>query len=271
MSTRSEPTQAATLSELLASPSPESWAAIVEMGKFVRKGLKQPDESHGWIIFTVAVIHAVKSWPPEIERLCPPGWPREFRETVEHRVLETDTYGHYVAKICGDPALRLSDGSQAVWLERRFTGGIVPVSIVQQATRLISAMLQNTDDQRRVVTSQEHVQKIRNLLANGVRNVGKVGCADLTGGLVVECRQCACGIQWSGNGACPNGECERDTVTDARHEYRLEVEIKVGKQPQDPAQVLRMNHVRSRGGCYVLTHSVDEAVAGIVQFRDSKS
>jgi hypothetical protein len=34
--------------------------------------------------------------------------------------------------------------------------------------------------------------------------------------------------------------------------------------------VLRMNHVRSRGGCYVLAHSVDEAVAGIVQFRDSR-
>lgn len=247
MSTRSEPTQPATLSELLASPSPESWAAIVEIGKQNKRvgGLV-------WAEYQRHVITAVKSWPPEIERLCPPGWPREFRETVEHRVLETDTYGHYVAKICGDPALRLSDGSQAVWLERRFTGGIVPVSIVQQATRLISAMLQNIDDQRRIVTSQEHVQKIRNLLANGVRNVGKVGCADLTGGLVVEHR------------------CN-DIQDWARHEYRLEVEIKVGKQPQDPAQVLRMNHVRSRGGCYVLAHSVDEAVAGIVQFRDSKS
>lgn len=246
----------ADLQSLLSSPSPESWAAIVEMGKLTRKGLKHPDESHGWIIFTVAVIHAVKAWPPEIERLCPPGWPREFREVVEHRVLETDTYGHYVAKICGDPALRLSDGSQAVWLERRFTGGIVPVSIVQQATRMLSAMLQNTDDQRRIVTSQEHVQKIRNLLANGVRNVGKVGCADLTGGLVIESAIGASRIL-----GCPP----------LRHEYRLEVEIKVGKQPQEPAQVLRMNHVRSRGGCYVLAHSVDEAVAGIVQFRDSKS
>lgn len=250
MSTRSEPAQPSTLSELLATPSPESWAAIVELGK---KAHKSKDLVH-WDDFTrqLTLGRPLATWPPEIERLCPPGWPREFRETVEHRVLETDTYGHYVAKICGDPALRLSDGSQAVWLERRFTGGIVPVSIVQQATRLISAMLQNIDDQRRIVTSQEHVQKIRNLLANGVRNVGKVGCADLTGGLVVEHR------------------CN-DIQDWARHEYRLEVEIKVGKQPQDPAQVLRMNHVRSRGGCYVLAHSVDEAVAGIVQFRDSKS
>ena len=260
MSTRSEPTQAATLSELLASPSPESWAAIVEIGKQNKRvgGLV-------WAEYQRHVITAVKSWPPEIERLCPPGWPREFRETVEHRVLETDTYGHYVAKICGDPALRLSDGSQAVWLERRFTGGIVPVSIVQQATRLISAMLQNIDDPRRIVTSQEHVQKIRNLLANGVRNVGKVGCADLTGGVVIEDLTGGVVIE-SAIGAARILGC-----TPIRHEYRLEVEIKVGKQPQDPAQVLRMNHVRSRGGCYVLAHSVDEAVAGIVQFRDSKS
>jgi len=260
MSTRSEPTQPATLSELLASPSLESWAAIVETGsrlkRFASGKTRDCLTEAGWTEYQRHVITAVKSWPPEIERLCPPGWPREFRETVEHRVLETDTYGHYVAKICGDPALRLSDGSQAVWLERRFTGGIVPVSIVQQATRLISAMLQNIDDQRRIVTSQEHVQKIRNLLANGVRNVGKVGCADLTGGVVIE----------SAIGAARILGC-----TPIRHEYRLEVEIKVGKQPQDPAQVLRMNHVRSRGGCYVLAHSVDEAVAGIVQFRDSKS
>lgn len=259
-----------TLSELLASPSPESWAAIVEIGKTAKK-TKLTAAALDWLWFTSQVTaEAVKTWPPEIERLCPSGWPKEFRETVEHRVLETDTYGHYVAKICGDPALRLSDGSQAVWLERRFTGGIVPVSIVQQATRLLSAAEKDVRDgrDRADVVVFRQIQNARNLLANGVRNVGKVGCADLTGGLVVEHKQYI-----DGNAAAKleGGTAFSRAFILQRHEYRLEVEIKVGKQPQDPAQVLRMNHVRSRGGCYVLAHSVDEAVAGIVQFRDSKS
>lgn len=254
-----------TLSELLASPSPESWAAIVEMGsrlkRFASGKTKDCLTEAGWAEYQRQVIAAVKSWPPEIERLCPPGWPREFCGAVEHRVLETDTYGHYVAKICGDPTLRLSDGSQAVWLERRFTGGIVPVSIVQQATRLLSAAEQSVRGgvDRADVAVFRQIQNARNLLANGVRNVGKVGCADLTGGLTIEHANYVL-----------SDEGEHKAASPFRHEYRLEVEIKVGKQPQDPAQVLRMNHVRSRGGCYVLAHSVDEAVAGIVQFRDSK-
>ena len=246
-----------TLSELLAEPSVENWKAIIEIGKRNKKigGL-------AWTEYTDIVQREAPAWPPEIERVCPESWPREFKDLVEHRVRETDTYGHYLAKICGHPDLRLADGSQAVWLERRFTGGVVPVSTAQSALRLLSAALAASS----TTGMTSRVKQAINLLASGVRNVGKVGCADLTGGLTVEQRHCACGIQWSGNGACPDGECEKNKLADVRHEYRLEVEIKVGNEPQRPEQVARMHSVRSRGGCYVLARSVEDAVSQIKAF-----
>ena len=244
------------LSDLLAEPSVENWKAIVEIGKKARRIVQD------WDFFTNMVQSRVAEWPPEIERVCPAGWPREFKEAVEHRVRETDTYGHYLAKICGHPDLRLSDGSQAVWLERRFTGGVVPVSTAQSALRLLTAALAASS----TMGMTARVKQAINLLASGVRNVGKVGCADLTGGLTIEQKHCACGIQWSGNGACPDGECEKNELRDMYHEYRLEVEIKVGDEPQRPEQIVRMRSVRARGGCYVLARSVEDAVTQIKAF-----
>ena len=234
-----------SLSDLLAKPSVESWKAIVEIGK---KARKIPDPNHdglSWAAFAATVRTDVQDWPPEIERVCPEGWPREFKEAVEHRVRETDTYGHYLAKICGHPDLRLADGSQAVWLERRFTGGVVPVSTAQSALRLLTAALAASS----TMGMTARVKQAINLLASGVRNVGKVGCADLTGGVVVEVFEWRCDIE--------------------RHEYRLEVEIKVGDEPQRPEQIVRMRSVRARGGCYVLARSVENAVSQIVAFRES--
>lgn len=222
-----------TLSDLLAEPSVENWKAIVEIGKKARRIIGPQD----WDFFTNTVQSRVAKWPPEIERVCPAGWPREFRDAVEHRVRETDTYGHYLAKICAHPDLRLADGSQAVWLERRFTGGVIPVSTAQSALRLLSAALAASS-----TTGQtSRVKQAMNLLASGVRTVGKVGCADLTGGVTV------------------NGR-----------EYRLEVEVKVGDEDQRPEQVARMRSVRARGGCYVLCRSVEDAVAQIKAFRENR-
>ena len=218
-----------SLADLLAKPSVESWKAIVEIGKQIRRSR---DAAAG-DVFMGAVRDGVSHWPPEIERVCPEGWPKEFREAVEHRVRETDTYGHYLAKICGHPDLRLSDGSQAVWLERRFTGGVVPVSTAQSALRLLTAALAASSTMGMTARAKQAI----NLLASGVRNVGKVGCADLTGGLSVRGR-----------------------------EYRLEVEIKVGDEPQRPEQIARMRSVRARGGCYVLARSVEDAVTQIKAF-----
>lgn len=232
-----------TLSDLLAEPSVENWKAIVEIGKEAYRAAKRGSDlaSLGPLLtFKNTVRDAVKHWPPEIERVCPAGWPRDFRDAVEHRVHETDTYGHYLAKICAHPDLRLADGSQAVWLERRFTGGVIPVSTAQSALRLLSAALAASS----TMGQTSRVKQAMNMLASGVRTVGKVGCADLTGGVVVE-------------------------HDDWYAEFRLEVEVKVGDEPQRPEQVARMNSVRARGGCYVLCRSVEDAVAQIKAFVSS--
>lgn len=236
-----------TLSDLLAEPSVENWNAIVEIGKKawrvrqrVTKGMYAVDTDEDLDdarAFFDLSDESFKHWPPEIERVCPAGWPREFRDAIEHRVRETDTYGHYLAKICAHPDLRLADGSQAVWLERRFTGGVIPVSTAQSALRLLSAALAASS----TMGQTSRVKQAMNMLASGVRTVGKVGCADLTGGVAV------------------NGQ-----------EYRLEVEVKVGDEDQRPEQVARMRSVRARGGCYVLCRSVEDAVAQIKAFRENR-
>lgn len=243
-----------TLSELLAAPSVENWKAIVEIGKKARRIARESDDP-GWGMFQRATVASVKDWPPEIERVCPAGWPEEFKAAVEHRVRETDTYGHYLAKICGHPDLRLSDGSQAVWLERRFTGGVIPVSTAQTVMRLLSSALAASGN----AGMMSRVKQAINLLASGVRNVGKVGCADETGGLTVERARFAL-----------NDDGEHCAAPPSRHEYRLEIEIKVGDEDQRPEQVVRMRSVRARGGCYVLARSVEDAVAQIKAFRDSR-
>lgn len=235
-----------TLSDLLAEPSVENWKAIVEIGKKARRVVQD------WDFFTNMVQSRVAEWPPEIERVCPAGWPKEFRDAVEHRVRETDTYKHYLAKICAHPDLRLADGSQAVWLERRFTGGVIPVSTAQSALRLLSAALAASS----TMGQTSRVKQAMNLLASGVRTVGRVGCADLTGGVVVECFTCN-----------DSGMHSRQM----RCEYRLEVEVKVGDEDQRPEQVARMRSVRARGGCYVLCRSVEDAVAQIKAFVSSRA
>lgn len=256
-----------SLADLLAKPSVESWKAIVEIGKKARKRLQETNEEDpDWHMFTLMVRTYVRDWPPEIERVCPEGWPKEFREAVEHRVRETDTYGHYLAKICGHPDLRLADGSQAVWLERRFTGGVVPVSTAQSALRLLTAALAASS----TMGMTSRVKQAINLLASGVRNVGKVGCADLTGGLVVEeldgNPNCACDLTKFEGTKLRCSRCGYIVNAPTRHEYRLEVEIKVGDEPQRPEQIARMRSVRARGGCYVLARSVEDAVTQIKAF-----
>ena len=237
-----------TLSDLLAEPSVENWKAIVEIGKRawrVRQYVGRPakydaDTLDNARAFFDLSDESFKHWPPEIERVCPAGWPKEFRDAVEHRVRETDTYGHYLAKICAHPDLRLADGSQAVWLERRFTGGVIPVSTAQSALQLLSAALAASS----TMGQTSRVKQAMNLLASGVRTVGKVGCADLTGGLKMDV-----------GGA----------------DIRLEIEVKVGDEAQRPEQAARMRSVRARGGCYVLCRSVEDAVAQIKAFVSSRA
>lgn len=242
-----------SLEELLVNPSVESWQQIVEIGTSIKRG--HQIIRGGFATFMKVLSEAVVVWPPEIERICPKSWPEEFRAAVEHRVRETDTYSHYIAKICGHPDLKLSDGSQAVWLERRFTGGALHVSTVQQALRALG---------------RGDTTAARNILAGGIRQVGKVGCADLTGGVTVEGLDLCGGVDLVSTGYqgihSGKSDIERCDHRRRRHEYRLEVEIKVGDEEQRPEQIARMNSVRARGGCYILARSVEEAVQQIKLF-----
>jgi len=83
------------LRALLASPSPESWKRITQIGSEAKRAAHRPDlgrmgtppSDYNWNRFTAIVTPAaLKHWPPEMERLCPASWPRDFAKSVE-RVL----------------------------------------------------------------------------------------------------------------------------------------------------------------------------------------
>lgn len=246
-----------SLEQLLANPSIENWKAIVEIGKHILRPFRgaasmfaMRDDAGRKSEYKTAVISGVQSWPPEIERKCPNGWPREFTSAVENRRRETDLYQHYIAKLATHSELQLSDGTQAVWLERRFTGGVVDIGVVRSAMSLLYQAIK--------AVSWTKVQEAIRLLQGGTRNIGKIGCADMTGGVVAE-HKLYLGI----TSDCP--------PTIVKHEYRLEIEVKVGDEPQRPEQIARMNSVWSRGGCYIIARSVEQCVQDIKAFRQSKA
>lgn len=246
------------LKRLLANPSVESWKAIVKIG---RGYAKYP---HAWPQFAEIVLAGVESWPKELERRWPENLgPSDFRALVSWIIREVDTYGHYCHKVCGDPRLQL-DGRQRVWLERRFTGGVVPASVAKQ---VIGVLLEATQKK-----NWSLLREAISVLSGSIRNTGKVGTADLTGGLILRRARDATSLaQESLFGASELSQhlstqqaqkkCQRNTL-----EVRLEVEIKVGDGAQRPEQIARQQSVVNRGGCYVLCRSVEEAVQKILLF-----
>jgi len=245
------------IQELLENPSPENWKEIVKIG---RRCAGKPT----WQPFTTAVLTAIPSWPKEIERIWPEGiGPSEFKGQVEWRIREVDTYGHYCQKIAGDSRLQLN-GRQRVWLERRFTGGVVPASVAKQ----VIATLLDAVKRKHWGTVSEAVS----VLAGSIRNTGKTGTADLTGGLMLKhARKGTFQAQESlfNTSRLPLAGVTPQNATEIPGdslEIRLEIEIKVGDGKQRPDQVARQNSVTSRGGCYLLVRSVEEAVQGILQF-----
>ena len=253
------------LQDLLKNPSVESWKAIVKLG---RRHSGKPS----WPQFEAAVLAAVPSWPKEVARTWPEGvGSPEFRKQVENRVREVDTYAFYAQRICGDSRLQI-DGKQRVWLERRFTGGVVPASSAKQviATLLEAVKCKNWGPVREAIS----------VLAGSIRNTGKTGTADLTGGLIlkhpfVHTRK---GVSLTTEGTLSvdpllvsgltnSGTSESQGKTGKGYlEIRLELEIKIGAGTQRPEQIARERSVRSRGGLYLVCHSVEEAVRGILCF-----
>lgn len=265
-----------TLKALLAKPSVASWKEIIKIGKHCSG---KPD----WQTFSALVLAAVPSWPKEIQRDCPDSWPLDFREKAEWRVREVDTYGHYIQRICCDPRLQLG-GKQRVWLERRFTGGVVPASSAQQ---VISTLLEAVQ-LKSLPAIVRLVREAISVLAGSIRNTGKTGTADLTGGLILVLRHTCCakcgkafdlydaqsldnndGFGKSKLGASHlmgHTTCGRFEPSEALIEVRLEIEIKIGQGKQRPDQAAREASVRARGGCYILCFSVEEAIEQILLF-----
>lgn len=252
----------------LANPSIESWKAVVQAGKGCAG-------TPTWPGFANIVLAAVESWPKELERKWPIGvGPPEFKNQVEWRIKETDTYGHYAQKIAGDPRLQL-DGKQRVWLERRFTGGVVQASSAKQA---IATLLEAIK-----CKSWSLVREAVSVLAGSIRNTGKTGTADLTGGLTIRhTRKSIPGaygypsileqlypppINTSGTTESQENAGKGYLESGPLFlEARLEIEVKMGTGQQRPEQIARQNSVISRGGCYLLVRSVEEAVQGILKF-----
>ncbi len=251
-----------TLDELLAQePSVDIWEKIIAEGK--RRIRLQYDTE--WNEYNELVAKAVISWPPEIERKVPDSWPNDLIKALAHRPHETDLYNHFIAKVCSHPDLRLSDGSQAVWLERRFVGGAVEIGSVKAAIGLLWSGLKASS----ATQFASRVKEAIRLLQGGVRTVGTVGCADTTGGVTIctwKCHSCCAKLE-----ANYCRKCDNESNKLIKHEYRLELEIKVGNAKQKPEQLARMASVRSRGGCYIVANSVDEAVKQIKQFIHSVS
>ncbi len=245
------------LQDFLETPSVESWKAIVKIGRACA-------EKAIWQKFAEDVLAALPSWPKELQRLWPDGvGPPEFKEQVEWRIKETDTYGHYIQRICGDPRLQI-DGKQRVWLERRFTGGVVPASSAKQ----VIATLLEADKCKRWAPIREAIS----VLAGSIRNTGKTGTADLTGGLILrhtrkgisrvqECQLSIDQLYQAGVNTPSTTETQGNVI-----EVRLELEVKVGDGKQRPDQIARQNSVTNRGGLYLLCRSVEEAIQGILNF-----
>jgi hypothetical protein len=104
------------LLQWLQAPSVESWREIVIEGK---RAVKQSRVQMA--VFEMMLDRHLKEWPKELERVAP-AWPESWQRRYEHRVREVDTYGAFLAGICGDPRLKLHDGLQAVQLARKYVG-----------------------------------------------------------------------------------------------------------------------------------------------------
>ena len=100
--------------------SPESWAAIC---KLVDPSSPVTDAQ---LLADVRGLEAeLRAWPPEIDRPPARGWDPSLPQwRLVRRVREVDLYPLFIKAAATAPALRLSDGTPAVRLQRNFSGAL---------------------------------------------------------------------------------------------------------------------------------------------------
>ena len=131
-----------SLADLLAKPSVESWKAIVEIGKKARKILRESEgEDPGWQAFMRMVRTDVQDWPPRSSGSAPRDGQGSSKKPSNIGCARRTPTATTSPKSAGIPTSACQTVPQAVWLERRFTGGVVPVSTAQSALRLLTAAL----------------------------------------------------------------------------------------------------------------------------------
>ena len=196
-----------SLADLLAKPSVESWKAIVEIGKKARRILRESEGKTGLASVYAHGPHRCSRLAPD-RRVCPA---RMAKGVQRSRRTSGARDGHL------QPLPRQNLRASRPPPVRRFPSRLAGAPLHRRrgarihgtgALRLLTAALAASS----TMGMTARVKRAINLLASGVRNVGKVGCADLTGGLWWS-KHCACGILWYGNGACPDGECENQVST----------------------------------------------------------
>ena len=219
----------------LSTPSADSWAAITSW----------LDDGQ-----TTELIRLAKqrlgAWPKELPRPAPKRWLATAHQALYKPTLglcldvkEVDTYPFYIAALSSEPRLKLRDGSDAVSLHRQQRG------VVETVMGKKVAMNQDVP-----------------------------GMADLGGTLTVE---------WCSEGEvdCTCGFLHPTT----RLQLYVEIEVKLdGKIPPqakeytgtsrrqltdtERQQVQRQQAQLARGGCYIFTDRVVDAVEAVVRYRD---
>jgi len=106
------------LDSALAVPSIENWGRVIRIGDRILHSGNQENMR----MFVVKVSNRLNTWPTELSRRTPEGWPPSWRTKLGNIVRETQTYGAFILGICSHPYLLNPDGSQSVYLVRRNVG-----------------------------------------------------------------------------------------------------------------------------------------------------
>lgn len=211
----------------LNDPSPVSWREIVKAGNVLLK-YQGPFQTAYRSSFLQLLVDHLPNWPRELDRKCPATWPTDWRAVAEHRIKETDTYGLFMAGICGDKRLALHDGMQGIYLTRRIVGAA------------------------------------RDFTGERMISVGQVGEADLQGGLTVEYVAC----RSPKTASCGDYEVHTAGGKFLfRLLIETAVEVKGPRGKSTDEQKLYAAAVRKRGGIAIVTQTVDDAVKQLVSER----